>query len=412
MTLTTAVAPHAPEVRQERPGWTLAGWLLLAVAIATAVATVMLDVSHRSYGVGDDFDVFRAAGAAVLNGESPYDFSLDRGFMFIYTPFAAICLIPLTLFGADLALGVWTLISLLAMAAVIWISLRSAGVESRRRRATVTLVIAIVALPLTPVLLNLWLGQINIVLMFLIMADLSRRSGRYRGIGVGIAAGIKLTPLIFIGYLLITRQFRAARTAAATFLGTVLIGFYVLPEASWHYWGGMFLDTSRMFPVGADQIWNQSLRGIVAIHFAADPHERLIWLALCVAVGAFGLMVARSANTRGNEVAAIVACGVTGALLSPLSWTPHWVWWVPLLAMVTGHAVKAARRGAPAGATAVWLAFSAQSYFWVYWILTGRPAWPDPSPALLTHLVVLTGLAVLGVLGALAVSRRASARPT
>ena len=65
---------------------------------------------------------------------------------------------------------------------------------------------------------TIYLGQVNLVLLALILWDLSQpdtgKSRWWKGFGTGIAAGIKLTPLIFIPYLLVARKFRQAAMAA------------------------------------------------------------------------------------------------------------------------------------------------------------------------------------------------------
>jgi len=389
MTSSPAAAPPTPDRRTL--AWAAAAGLLLAVLVA-AWPLVM----DGRYYVGDDFVVYHAAGSALFDGRSPYDFSLDGSFMYIYTPFAAIPLAPLALLGTTAALAVWTLISVLAMQALIWISLRLAGVTSPGRRAVLTLVLTVAALPLGPVVQNFWLGQINLVLVFLIVADLARRSDRFRGVGIGIAAGIKLTPLIFVVHLLLTGQYRAARTALLTFLATVLVGFVVLPGASAKYWGGTFIDTSRMYPTGADVSWNHSLRGLIAPLSGAGTGAVVLWFVLAAVVGVAGLAVARAATLRGNALAGIVACGVTGVLVSPLSWAPHWVWCVPLLVLAVTAASTVS--GAVTRAALVWVAFFSSTFYWVASILAGRPIWPDVPTKVFAVITVAAGLAVLAVL--------------
>ena len=65
----------------------------------------------------------------------------------------------------------------------------------------------------------------------MVAADLLRRhdGGRWQGLATGLAAGVKLTPLIFLAYLAITGRVRAAVTAAGTFVATVAAGFILLP---------------------------------------------------------------------------------------------------------------------------------------------------------------------------------------
>jgi alpha-1,2-mannosyltransferase len=116
-----------------------------------------------------------------------------------------------------------------------------------------------------------YVGQVNLVLLALILGDLLRDDEhRSKGIGLGIAAGIKLTPLIFVLHLVATRRFRAAGVATATFLATVAAGFLILPRDSVRYWlAGTFADARRIYPNVAST-HNQSLRGML-LRLASPP---------------------------------------------------------------------------------------------------------------------------------------------
>src|SRR5439155_13505639 len=118
--------------------------------------------------------------------------------------------------------------------------------------------IAAVAMWLEPVDMTLHFGQINLLLLALVLADLALPR-RWQGIGVGLAAAIKLTPLIFIGYLLLTRRLRAALVATGTFAATVALGFALLPGGSVAFWGGRFAQPGD----GPERLVNQSLNGLI-----------------------------------------------------------------------------------------------------------------------------------------------------
>jgi alpha-1,2-mannosyltransferase len=197
------------------------------------------------------------------------------------------------------------------------------------------------AMALDPVYETLFLGQINLILLALMLTDVWRVSrGRSAGIGVGIAAAIKLTPAIFIVFFLLARRIRAACIAAATFVGCGLIGLLVAPRASEMYWEHLSHDTSR---VGALYISNQSPYGAVVRIAGGAAHVGLWYLAIPLAFAAIGLPAAAILARRGDWLGATAATGTTGLLVSPISWAHHWVWILPALVLLlrSGHRVAA-----------------------------------------------------------------------
>ena len=161
---------------------------------------------------------------------------------------------------------------------------------------------------------------------------------------------IKLTPAIFVAYLLLTRRYRAAATAAAVFAATVAAGFAVLPASSAWYWAGEFASPGHVSPVQDPE--NQSLLGVLSrtLHTA---NVLPLWLPLAAAVAVTGLALAAAAGRRGDDALGFSLCAVTGLLVSPISWTHHWVIAIPAL-LVAGTAVTApgepGRRRRPASA--------------------------------------------------------------
>jgi alpha-1,2-mannosyltransferase len=382
MTTLRAAAPPVP-VRALAVASKVAAATAIAVGLGVAAAT------HYKWGaVGADFNVFHGAATEVIRGGSPYDFN-DNGFMFIYSPFAAMILFPLGLLSVNAAFGVWTSISVLLLEVVIWQVLGAIGTLSRQRRATWLLVTTVAVLPLAPVLAHLALGQSNLALLFLVLGDLIRRSGRTRGVGVGIAAGVKLTALIFIPYLLVTRQFRTAAVVTATFAGTVLVGFAVLPAASLGYWRGAFADTTRMLPNGAGS-FNASLLGLFTPPPQYQVNNPLLWLSICAVVGIAGLAIAAWASRRGDELVGVLACAITGLLISPITWPPHWVWCVPLLIVAARYAWRADATGAKLAVGLLWLALILPSYWFVLQAF-GRLSLSGPGLLLFSKYPILLG---------------------
>jgi alpha-1,2-mannosyltransferase len=205
------------------------------------------------------------------------------------------------------------------------------------------LAISAVALWFEPVQRALHLGQIELILMALVVWDLGQPSGRWwRGAGIGLAAGIKLVPLIFIPYLLLTKRFREAGVATAALAVTVMVGFSVLPRASRQWWlTGYFLDAGRTG--GVASLANQSLRGLLTRLAGSVAAAAPASLGIAILVGVIGVLGAAVLYQSGKPVHGWVLCAVTALLVSPISWDHHWVWMVPVLAVFVDAAVRAER---------------------------------------------------------------------
>lgn len=333
---------------------------------------------------------------------------------FIYPPFTA----ALFALASPASFAVWqaglVVVDLIALPVTAYLAL---GISGRRgmRGAAGALALSALAIWLQPVYLTLFFGQINLLILLLCMGDLALKdSSRWKGVGIGIAIGIKLTPLIFVPYLLASRRVRAGVLSLLTFAGTVALGFAVMPTASRAYWGGKFAAPG----VSPGRRQNQSIYGVMLrlIHDPATAHT--LWLALAAVVGAAGLAVAVVASRRGMELLGIVVCATTGLLISEISWTHHWVWVIPALALTAGGART---RGWLAARIAGTVAITAVFFQWVvpYEMWTVLPRWLQritPSSLGHTDLVVFVDahngfviaglLTIAGVAGYLWASRR------
>jgi alpha-1,2-mannosyltransferase len=355
--------------------WLLpAGAAVLVVVLAVYVAELVTHMSAMA--AMRDLVVYREGGLIVRHVSPPYDparytplysWHGDNGVTFTYSPFAAIVFAAGSLLPWTALRWAMTLASLAALAVTVWLTFGALGYPDRRTRAGVTMLVCAAALLTEPVQENLALGQINILLMLLVCVDLLLpERHRWSGAGIGIAAGIKLVPLIFIPYLLLTRRFRQAATAVATFAGTVLIGYVVLPHDSEKYWrDGMFLKANRIVFLGTRG--NQSLRGIITRFAGSVAGAEVPWLAVAVAVAVLGLLAAAALYYAGHPVAGMLACALTGLLVSPLSWDHHWVWVALGIALLGHRAVRArgpARAAWSAAAAGLLLTFGAWPQFW------------------------------------------------
>ncbi|MEV0268295.1 glycosyltransferase 87 family protein [Hamadaea sp. NPDC050747] len=275
-----------------------------------------------------DFSVYMWGGQAVADDARLYT-EQALAHWFTYSPFAALVFAPWSVLPLTLGRLLWQLLSVAAFAGGCAVVMRLAG----RPVTRLSLATAVAAgLLLEPVYHSLFQAQINLLLFGMILLDVWLVSrGRSGGVWIGIAAAIKLTPAIFIVFLLAAGRTRAAVTAVVTFVSCGLLGLLVAPEASRLYWLHLFFDTSR---VGAPYISNQSPYGMLRRLFTNDPGIDAWYPVIPAVIGVAGLVIAARLARRGDWLAAVAATGVTGLLVSPISWAHHWVWVVPALAVL------------------------------------------------------------------------------
>jgi alpha-1,2-mannosyltransferase len=316
----------------------IAGAALLAITMVCYVAFVFTHPTN-TWLAPVDLHVYVRGGRSVLHGAALYNWP-GTTMQFTYPPFAALVFAVLGALPWHLVLGLWSLASFAALLATVWVTLGGLGYTDERLRAGLTLLFTAVLFWSTPVLHVVYLGQIELLLMALVMWDMCQPAGRrWQGIGVGIAAGIKLVPLIFIPYLLFTRRFRQAVVAAVTFAATVVAGF-ALPADSRTWWlGGMFAKGSDVGFPGRDI--NQSLPGLITRLSGSVAAGRPIWLVVSVLTLIGGVACAALLHRLGHPMIGILTCAITGLLVSPVSWDHHWVWIVPVVVVLAGYGLRA-----------------------------------------------------------------------
>lgn len=326
--------------RQRR--WPL---LVAATVCAVAFAAYLVDavLLHRPGHLLDwyDLNVYNHGGLIARNAPHRlYTWQLRRGIKFTYTPFAAVLFAASSLLPWAALRWLMTVTSLAAIGIAIWLTLGALGWQGRRR-ATALAAAAAVALWIEPVQRALHLGQIEPLLMVLIVWDICQPDHRRRkGVGIGVAAGIKLTPLVFIPYLFLAGKLRQAVVVTAAFAVTVAIGFIFLPHASVKYWlTGYFLHPSNVGDVKS--LLNQSVLGVVARSIHSVRHATPIWLVLSAVIVMLGLGAAAILDRAGRTVAGWLTCELTSLLIFPISWDHHWIWVVPAIAMFATTALRA-----------------------------------------------------------------------
>ncbi|EGD54804.1 glycosyltransferase 87 family protein [Gordonia neofelifaecis] len=277
-----------------------------------------------------DLDVYRAGAQVALDGGDLYDAKLLGQMDFTYAPLSVVLFAPFAWMSAGLAHLLWTIGIFVALYLVVILGFRSLGHDVTWRLRTIALAVVAMSALLEPVRSTIWFGQINVFLMLLVVADLVRpENSRLRGVAAGVAAGIKLTPLMFGAYLLAIRQWRAAAGMAAGFAGSVAVGFLLMPSGSASFWLGTLFDSDR---VSSPQTYgNQSIRGAIANFGHTDYPSTLLWLLLSALLVALTGTAAVFAHRHGQELLALSIVGMTSCAVSPVAWSHHWVWMVPLL---------------------------------------------------------------------------------
>ncbi|MGO4247294.1 glycosyltransferase 87 family protein [Paenarthrobacter sp. RAF54_2] len=297
---------------------------------------------------GLDFSVYWFGGS-ILNdaGASPSDLygpsvaaAGGPELPFTYPPFAALIFGLLALWPQPAAL---MLFNVAGVAIAAWVAAtivkywaskhdwRTALSSGRSRWIAGALVLAV--LFLGPWRETLAFGQINILLMGLMAVDLlgpaGRRGVRGSGFLVGIAAGIKLTPLVFGLYFLMRKDWRGLANMSIGFAGTVLLAWVVRPAESLQFWLEILPDTSRIG--GAGYVDNLSIKGAL-LHFGVPQDSVTVpWIALSLATVVLAAFLIRAASSQGARVIAMSTTALTMLLISPVSWSHHWVWMAVVL---------------------------------------------------------------------------------
>jgi alpha-1,2-mannosyltransferase len=345
---------------------------LALCAAVYGVSIAALLVSHLGHGWGYvDLAIYRDGGEAVAHGARLYALRFPGALAFTYPPFSALLFTGLTVPSPELTRALLTALSLLLVPVMLGFALRLRPLNaelSRGRALRLALLASALAVWLEPVWTTLRYGQIDLLIGALVFYDLSRPDGaRWKGAALGVAVAIKLTPAIFALYLLLSRRVRAAAVCGAVFVSSVVLGFALIPGDSSAYWGGAFLDSGRVGRI--ENAANQSLRGTFA-RLAHSGDVQLLWLCSATLVALGGLALAVRAGRRGDDARGVSLCALTGLLVSPISWSHHWVLAVPALMLLALDARKR-RSGALLAAAGVAALVALLHVIW--WVPVNRP---------------------------------------
>ena len=290
---------------------------------------------NQSYFQRLDFHIYFEAVAGWSRTHSIYDYAeVHTHLGFTYPPFAGVVLWPLAHLDAGLAEHLWMVTSLLASLAFLVLAGRA--LPNPPRWPWFVPAFVAVGLLATPVVLTTRIGQINSFLALLVLVDClgARRGHRLTGVGVGLAAAVKLTPMVAVLYFAVARRSRAIVTAMATFVGATLVAWALYPSDSNSYWTDVLFDTSRVG--GLDSGYNNSLRRVLTWLPFGNGVQSILWVALCVAIIAVAVWRARIAYERGNDLGALTVVMCAGLLCSPITWSHHLYFLIPALPLLIG----------------------------------------------------------------------------
>ncbi|WP_394248117.1 glycosyltransferase 87 family protein [Arthrobacter pityocampae] len=322
--------------------------LALVAAVVVAGALAAWAFAWADF-IGLDFRVYRMGGQSVVDADgSLYSRSFGEGegsLLFTYPPFAALAFTVLTLVSAETGAALFVALSVAIAGATSLLVTRYLGGFSAVRdvlRHPIALPLAIAGTGLV-CLLGPWretmaFSQVNIVLFAMIAVDLL--SGPHRrmptGLLTGIAAGIKLTPLVFGLYFLVRGEWKQLFTMAGGFFGTIAVGFLLLPAESLTYWLQMLRDTGRIG--GEGYVDNLSVRGAILHFLGPDFPSTVPWLVVSLLLVAATAYVIRVSKQHRDRFLPIAMTSLLMLLISPISWSHHWVWIVVVLAVLAGQA--------------------------------------------------------------------------
>jgi alpha-1,2-mannosyltransferase len=399
MTLSAGPSVLRPPDRRHRYRRVVPTPVLVALCVACAglLVTAAVSLYRESPPAFLDLDVYRLGVRAWWHGGDMYG-PLPRTIAvirlpFIYPPFAALFLGPLVALPWPVAAVAMLVISLAGLITVVHLAVRRVWPAGGPRGALLaTAVLTPLATQLQPVWDTLWFGQVNLLLMAMVALDcLVERPVWPRGLLIGGAVAVKLTPAVFVLYFLLRKDYRAAATALASGLAATAIGFVVNWSGSVRFWFGATGGARAVS--GSTFATNQTIDAFFARLRLPHGEQTVLCLAVTAVVLVFAVAAIRRAFALGNDVLALSATGCLGLLVSPTSWGHHWVYAVPGLIAIGGYALR--------GRDIRW----AGTFVVTAWVFRAAPfqgaahawAWLRQLPA---NSYTILGIALLVVFGA------------
>jgi alpha-1,2-mannosyltransferase len=282
-----------------------------------------------------DLHVYLGGAAALDQPGTLYDYvyseqTPDFPLPFTYPPFAAVLFYPLHLLPFGVVALAWQLGIVAALYGVVRISQRLLpGQNPAASGRRVAMLWTAVGIWIEPLRSTFDYGQVNVLLVLAVLYAVYTTRWWLSGLLVGLAAGVKLTPAVAGLYFVGARRWGAVLFAAVVFVLTIAVSALVVGDQARYYFTELLGDASRVGPIGTS--FNQSWRGGISRILGHDAGYGPVVLAGIAVTAVVAVLAWRAAGGAEDRLAAIVIVQLFGLLLSPISWTHHWVWLIPLM---------------------------------------------------------------------------------
>jgi alpha-1,2-mannosyltransferase len=405
---TTSAASAAATSRPRAISVSTLGPVLLIVSVVARLAWTYLAPNGANFV---DLHVYIGGAATIDHPGSLYryvyaDQTPDFPLPFTYPPFAAVVFYPLHLLPFGLVAFCWTVGTMAALYGVVRLSQRLFGVAAGDGHRLAMLWTG-VAIWLEPLRSTFDYGQINVLLVLAVLLAAFTTRWWLSGLLVGTAAGMKLTPAIAGLYFVGARRWGAAAFSALVFFATIAVSALVVGDQTRYYFTELIFKTDRIGPICT--IFNQSWRGGVCRIFGHDAGYSPVVLIGITFTAILSVLAWRALSIHATDrLGPLLIVELFGLLLSPISWTHHWVWLVPLMIWLL-HGPLSDRRGARIlGWT--WLALT---IIGVPWLLSfAQPTiWQNGRPWYQAWGGLVYIVATLATLAWIAASRKREATP-
>ncbi|MCV7443510.1 mannosyltransferase [Mycobacterium paraense] len=360
---TSTAAPAVPLNRRLAGPLQAAAPALLAVSVVARLAWTYLAPNGANFV---DLHVYLGGAAAIDHPGTLYSYvyadqTPDFPLPFTYPPFAAVVFYPLHLLPFGPVAFLWQVATMAALYGAVRASQRIMGVPADAGRRVAMLWTA-VTLWIEPLRSTFDYGQVNVLLMLAVLWAVATSRWWLSGLLVGVAAGIKLTPAISGVYLVGVRRWGAAAFSAAVFLATIGVSALVVGDQTGYYFTKLLGDARRVGPIGTS--FNQSWRGGISRILGHDAGFGPLVLGAIAGTAVLALLAWRALD-GSDRLGKLLVVELFGLLLSPISWSHHWVWLVPLMVW----AIHGPPRERP-GARAVGWGWLALTTIGVPWLLS------------------------------------------